>query len=507
MSTSSQHAHSAAELSEVLHQRLPRPFIDQILRTQALVGGRWVEAASQQRFAVDNPATGKALAQVVNCDEAEVSHAIDAAQNAFAGWRNLSGKGRAVFLRRWFDLIMAHREALGALMTLEQGKPFPEACGEVSYGASFVEWFAEEGKRVNGSIPSSPWDDKRLWVMHQPVGVSAAITPWNFPVAMITRKVAPALAAGCPVIVKPPSQTPLCALALGSLAMQAGIPAGVVQILPSNSAGSQRIGAALCASDVVRKLSFTGSTQVGRQLMAQSAPTIKKLSLELGGHAPAIVCEDADLDLAVEGTLAAKFRNAGQTCVCVNRVYVHESLYDKFLERLSARAAALVVDDGFAPGAQIGPLIDDAALEKVERHVADALAHGASLVTGGKRHAKGGRYFQPTVLRDVTPSMLCMREETFGPVVPVCAFDDEADMLRQANGTPYGLAAYLFTQNLGRGLRLIEALEFGIVGVNTGIVSNEVGPFGGMKQSGLGREGSHEGIEAYLETQYVCVAL
>ena len=424
---------------------------------------------------------------------------------ALPAWSRRTGKERAAVMRRWFDLMLAHQDDLAALMTAEQGKPLAEAKGEVAYGASFVEWFAEEAKRVGGETLSSPDPTKRLFVIRQPVGVCAAITPWNFPMAMITRKAAPALAAGCTLVVKPAEQTPLTALALAELAQRAGFPPGVINVLPCDGEHSVEVGRVLCASPVVRKLSFTGSTAVGRILMAQSAPTIKKLSLELGGNAPFIVFDDADLAAAVDGAIASKYRNSGQTCVCTNRFYVQDAVYDDFVARLAARSAALKVGEGTEPDVTQGPLIDDAALRKVEDHVADALAHGARVVAGGRRHAKGGRFYEPTVLADVTSDMLVAREETFGPVAAVFRFVDEADAVAQANDSEFGLSAYFYSRDIARVWRVAEALESGIVGVNTGLISNEVAPFGGVKQSGLGREGSSHGIDEYLEMKYICL--
>jgi succinate-semialdehyde dehydrogenase/glutarate-semialdehyde dehydrogenase len=476
-----------------------------LLQTDAWINGQWV--GSQTRFAVSNPATGEELAQVANVGVSDVNAAITAAEAALPAWRALTGKERSIILRRWFDLIVANSGDLARILTLEQGKPLAEAKGEVAYGASFLEWFAEEAKRVAGAIPASTWNDKRMLVLKQPIGVCAAITPWNFPIAMITRKIAPALAAGCTIIIKPAEQTPLSALALAELSRQAGIPAGVVNVITGDAAQSVAIGKVLCDSPIVRHLSFTGSTEVGRILMAQCAPTIKKLSLELGGHAPFIVFEDADIDAAVAGAMASKYRNAGQTCVCANRFYVHSKVIDAFTERFAKAVQTLTVGNGLDTGVMQGPLIDGAALTKVKEHVADALKKGAKLITGGKVAALGGHFYEPTILSKVTPEMRISFEETFGPVAPIMAFDDDAEVVRLANQSQYGLASYFYSRDIGRIWRVAEALEYGIVGVNSGAVSNEVGPFGGVKQSGLGREGSVWGMDEYLEMKYVCVGL
>lgn len=475
-----------------------------LLRQQCLIGGQWQGAVSRQAFAVTDPATGAELACVPDCGAAETTQAIEAANAAWTQWKAETGHARARILRRWFDLIVQHTEDLAQLITAECGKPLTEARGEVAYGASFVEWFAEEAKRAYGDTVPSPAADKRILVIKQPVGVCAAITPWNFPLAMITRKVAPALAAGCTVVVKPAEQTPLTALALGELATEAGFPAGVFNVLTGDPVA---IGGTLTASPVVRKLSFTGSTEVGRLLMAQSAPTLKKLSLELGGNAPFIVFDDADLDAAVEGAIAAKYRNAGQTCVCANRFLVQDGIYDRFAEKLAARVASLKVGIGREAGVQQGPLIDAAALEKVEALVADAVAHGAMVLTGGKAAELGGTFYSPTVLTNVTPAMRVAKEEIFGPVSPLFRFGSEDEAVTMANDTEYGLASYFYSRDVGRVLRVGEALEYGMVGINTGMISNEVGPFGGVKQSGLGREGSRYGMEEYLEIKYLCLAL
>lgn len=475
-------------------------------RTQAYIDGKWVDAPQNAVFAVDNPATGQTIAQVANLGSEQAQQAISAANSAWPAWRALTGKARAGILRKWFDLINQNADDLARLMTLEQGKPFPEAKGEVAYGASFVEWFAEQAKRIMGDTIDAPMPNSRILVLREPIGVCAAITPWNFPIAMITRKVSPALAAGCTVVLKPAEQTPLSALALAELAQQAGVPAGVLNIVTGDSEQSIAMGKVLCDSPVVRKLTFTGSTQVGRILMQQSAPTIKKLSLELGGNAPFIVFDDADLDAAVEGALASKYRNAGQTCVCTNRFYVHAKVYDAFADKLAqAVKQRLKVGEGFEQDITTGPLIDDAAIAKVEEHVKDALAKGAKVLTGGKRHDRGGRFYEPTVLTNVNRDMICMREETFGPVAPIVKFEDDLDVIKQANDTEFGLAAYFYSRDIGRIFRTAEALEYGIIGVNAGIISSEVGPFGGVKQSGLGREGSVYGIDDFLEMKYVCI--
>ncbi|WP_420799654.1 NAD-dependent succinate-semialdehyde dehydrogenase [Noviherbaspirillum saxi] len=474
-----------------------------LLRNQAYLNGAWVGAAST--FDVTNPADGATIASVPNMGADEARAAIDAANAAFPAWAAKTAKERAAVLRKWFELMMLHAGDLGALMTAEQGKPLPEAKGEVMYGASFVEWFAEEAKRVSGDVMASTWSDKRMVVLKQPIGVCAAITPWNFPIAMITRKVAPAVAAGCTIVIKPAEQTPLSALALAELAHRAGVPPGVINIITADSQRSIDVGKVLCDSPVVRHLSFTGSTPVGRILMQQSAPTVKKLALELGGHAPFIVFEDADIDAAVEGALVSKYRNAGQTCVCTNRFYVHESIYDAFVEKLAAGAAKIKVGNGFEQGVGQGPLIDDQAIAKVEEHVADALAKGANVLAGGKLHALGGHFYEPTVLANVTGDMKIMREETFGPVAAVTRFKTEEEAIAAANDTEFGLASYFYSRDIGRVWRVAEKLEYGMVGINTGIISNEVAPFGGVKQSGLGREGSKYGIEEYLEMKYLCI--
>jgi len=472
-----------------------------LLRSTNLIGGLWAGADDGAQFAVINPATGAKLADVPLCGAAETRRAIDAANAAWPAWRALTARRRSQLLQAWFSLIIKNADDLAQLVTAECGKPLPEAKGEVIYGASFVEWFSEEGKRTYGESIPSPAANTRLVVVKQPIGVSAAITPWNFPLAMITRKVAPALAAGCPVVVKPAEATPLTALALAVLAEQAGFPAGVFNVVTGKPA---EIGGELCANPIVRKLSFTGSTGVGRLLMAQCAPTIKKLSLELGGNAPFIVFDDADVNAAVDGAIAAKYRNTGQTCVCANRFLIQAGIYEEFAAKFAEKASALKVGAGIEAGVAQGPLINAAGLSKVEAHVADAVGKGARVLCGGARHERGGNFFQPTVLADVTTEMKVAREETFGPVAPLFRFETEEQAIAMANDTEFGLAAYFFTRNVGRCWRVGEALEYGMVGINTGMISNEVSPFGGIKQSGLGREGSKYGIEEYLEIKYLC---
>jgi succinate-semialdehyde dehydrogenase/glutarate-semialdehyde dehydrogenase len=472
-----------------------------LLKTDALVNGEWV--AGNGRFDVIDPATGEKLADVANLGAEHTHHAIVAANKAWPAWRAKTAKERAAILMRWFHLLHANADDLARIMTAEQGKPLAEAKGEVGYGASFLEWFAEESKRIYGETVPTTDGNKRYVVIKQPIGVCAAITPWNFPIAMITRKVAPALAAGCPVVIKPAEATPLSALAVAELAQRAGMPAGVLNIVTADGAQSIEVGKVLCSSDVVRHLSFTGSTEVGRILMQQCAPTVKKLALELGGNAPFIVFDDADLDSAVEGAMVSKYRNAGQTCVCANRFYVQAGVYDAFVEKLSAKAGAMKVGNGFEAGVNVGPLIDEQAIGKVESHVADALAKGAKLVVGGER--VGERFYTPTVLSDVTPDMLVSREETFGPVAPVFRFETEAEVVELANATEFGLASYFYSRDIGRVFRVGEALEYGMVGINTGLISTAEVPFGGVKQSGLGREGSHHGMDDYVEVKYLCL--
>jgi succinate-semialdehyde dehydrogenase / glutarate-semialdehyde dehydrogenase len=473
-----------------------------LFRTRCLVGGEWIDADSGATLTIRNPANGETLGTVPAMGAAETRRAIEAANDAWPGWRALTAGARARILRRWFELILEHQEDLAVLMTSEQGKPLAEARGEVLYAASFVEWFAEEAKRIYGDTIPAHQPDKRIVVTKEPVGVCAAITPWNFPLAMITRKAGPALAAGCTMVLKPAGQTPYSALALAALGEQAGIPAGVFSVVTGDA---RDIGGELTGNPRVRKLTFTGSTEVGITLARQCAATVKKMSLELGGNAPFIVFDDADLDAAVEGAIASKYRNTGQTCVCANRLLVQDAVYDAFAEKLAAAVRRLKVGDGLEDGVTQGPLIDMKAVEKVEEHIADALAGGARVVLGGHRHALGGSFFEPTVLADVTPDMKIAREETFGPVAPLFRFRDEAEAIRMANDTECGLAAYFYAAGMNRVWRVAEALEYGIVGINTGIISTEVAPFGGMKSSGLGREGSKYGIEDYLEIKYLCM--
>lgn len=476
-----------------------------LLRTQAFIDGQWVDADHGKTFPVINPADQRPLAAVADLGEAQTLQAIAAANAALADWRARTARERATILRAWFALIMAHQEDLARLLSAEQGKPLTESRGEIAYGASFIEWFAEEARRVYGDVVPHDRQGRRLLVLRQPIGVVAAITPWNFPNAMITRKVAPALAAGCTVVVKPAAETPLSALALAELARRAGVPAGVLNVVTGSDAPA--IGAALTTSPLVRKLSFTGSTAVGKQLMAQCAATMKRVSMELGGNAPFIVFDDADLDAAVAGALASKYRNSGQTCVCTNRFLVQEGIYAAFSQRLVEAVAALKVAPAEVEGAQQGPLISPRALAKVQAHIDDALTQGARLLTGGKPHALGGQFFEPTVLGEVTASMRVAREETFGPLAALFRFRDEQEAIRLANDTEYGLAAYVYTRDLGRAWRVSEALEYGMVGVNEGIISTEVAPFGGIKESGIGREGSRYGIDDYLELKYLCLGI
>ena len=474
-----------------------------LLRSRGYIGGRWEDAESAAVVTVRNPATGQVLGTVPDMGAAETARAIEAAQGALAGWSGRTAKERGRILRGWYEQLMRHQEDLAVLMTAEQGKPLAEARAEIAYAAGFIEWFAEEGKRLYGELIPGHQPDKRLLVMRQPLGVVGAITPWNFPAAMITRKVAPALAAGCTVVCKPAIQTPYSALALAELAERAGVPEGVFNVVTGQDAAG--IGGQLSADERVRKISFTGSTAVGRQLMAQSAGTLKKLSLELGGNAPFIVFEDADLDAAVQGALASKYRNSGQTCVCANRLLVHAQVYEGFAGKLVEAVGRLRVGDGLQGPSDQGPLIDERAVAKVERHIADAVAHGARIACGGKRHALGGRFFEPTVLTEVNERMQIAREETFGPVAPLFRFHSESQALQMANDTEFGLAAYFYTRDLSRAWRLAEALQYGIVGLNTGLISTELAPFGGIKQSGFGREGSRHGILDYTELKYLCV--
>jgi succinate-semialdehyde dehydrogenase/glutarate-semialdehyde dehydrogenase len=473
-----------------------------LLRSQALVDGRWVGADQGATFPVRNPADGSGIARVPDMGAAETRRAIEAAAAAWGPWRARTAKERGAILRRWHELTLQHLEDLALIMTTEQGKPLAEARGEIAYAASFVEWFAEEAKRVYGDTIPQPQADKRLVVLKEPVGVCAAITPWNFPAAMITRKTAPALAAGCTVVLKPAEQTPLSALALAELAGRAGLPPGVLNVVTGRP---EAIGAELTANPLVRKLAFTGSTEVGRLLMRQCADTVKKISLELGGNAPFIVFDDADLDAAADGAFMSKYRNAGQTCVCANRILVQDGVYEAFAAKLRERVLALRVGRGTEAGVTQGPLIDERALVRVEEHIADALAKGARVAAGGRRHALGGTFFEPTILTGVTPAMKLAREEIFGPVAPLFRFRTEAEAIALANDTEFGLAAYFYSRDVGRVWRVAEALEYGIVGINSGIISNEMAPFGGMKQSGIGREGSKYGIEEYLEIKYLCL--
>jgi len=473
-----------------------------LLRQQAYINGQWVDADNGATVAVTNPATGEQIGTVPVMGAAETRRAIEAANAAWPAWRKKTARERALILRTWNDLILANTDDLALLMTAEQGKPLTESRGEVAYGASFIEWFGEQAKRVAGETLASPSAGQRILVTREPIGVCAAITPWNFPIAMITRKAGPALAAGCPMVLKPAQATPFSALALAELAARAGVPAGVFSVVTGKSGD---VGGEMTANPIVRKLTFTGSTDVGRLLMEQSAPTIKKLSLELGGNAPFIVFDDADLDAAVEGAIASKYRNAGQTCVCANRLYVQDSVYDAFAEKLVAAVQKLKVGNGAEEGVTQGPLIDAKAVEKVEQHIADALDKGARVLTGGKRHALGHSFFEPTVLADVTSDMLVAREETFGPMAPLFRFKTEDEAIALANDTEFGLASYFYARDVGRIWRVSEGLESGMVGVNTGLISNEIAPFGGVKQSGLGREGSHLGIDDYLVVKYVCL--
>ena len=475
-----------------------------ILRQQAWVDGRWIDADSGATMAVHNPATGELLGRVPAVGVAETRRAIAAAHDAWAAWRDRPVGERAALLRRWHDLMLENREDLARILTSEQGKPLTEAQSEIEYAASFLEWYAEEAKRIQGEVIPSPWAGRRILTLRQPVGVCAAITPWNFPSAMLTRKAGAAIAAGCTVVAKPASATPFSALAQAALAEAAGLPPGVFNVL-TGPAG--QIGAELTANPLVRMLSFTGSTETGKRLMAACAGTVKKVALELGGNAPFIVFDDADLEQAVEGALASKYRNTGQTCVCANRLLIQDGVYEEFAERLAARVAELRVGDGMEAGVQQGPLISAEAVAKVEAHIADAVSRGARVLTGGQRHALGRTFFQPTVLADVTPDMRVCREETFGPVAPLLHFRTEEEAIRLANATESGLAAYFYARDLGRVWRVAEALEYGMVGVNAGVISTAVAPFGGVKQSGLGREGGREGIAEYLETKYVCLGL
>ncbi len=475
-----------------------------LLREDCFIDNQWVAADSGARLPVHNPATGEVIAQVASAGIAETRRAIAAAAAAFPGWAARTAGDRGLLLRRWFDLMIAHADELGWLLTAEQGKPLGEARGEIRYAASFIEWFAEEGKRMYGDVIPGYTTDRRILVLRQPIGVVGAITPWNFPAAMITRKCGPALAAGCTFVCKPAGETPLTALALAELAQRAGIPAGVFNVVTGKASV---VGGELTSSALVRKISFTGSTRVGVLLAQQCVPTLKRVSLELGGNAPFLVFEDADISAAVEGAVASKYRNTGQTCVCTNRFIVHEAVYGAFTRQLATAVGALKVGDGTDPGVQQGPLINASAVQTVEEHIADATAKGATILTGGHRHARGGTFFEPTVLVDVTEQMRCAVEETFGPVAPVFRFRDEAEALRLANATDFGLASYVYTRDLSRAWRVAEKLEAGIVGVNTGLISTEVAPFGGVKMSGQGREGSKYGLLDYTELKYVCMAI
>jgi succinate-semialdehyde dehydrogenase/glutarate-semialdehyde dehydrogenase len=475
-----------------------------LLRGECYIAGEWRRAADGKTIEVTNPASGDTIATVPSMSAVETREAVESAEAALAGWKAKTGKERAAILRRWFELIMASQEDLAAIMTAEQGKPLAESRGEIAYAASFVEWFAEEAKRVYGDTIPGFSADRRIVVLKQPIGVCAAITPWNFPAAMITRKAGPALAAGCTMVVKPASQTPLSALALCVLAERAGVPAGVLSCVTGSA---REIGGELTANPAVRKLSFTGSTEVGKVLLKQCADTVKRTSMELGGNAPFIVFDDADLDAAVEGVIASKYRNAGQTCVCANRLFVQDGIYEDFVERLSKRVETLKVADGADEGAEVGPLIDEAAVLKVQELIADAVTRGAGVATGGKRHMLGGTFFEPTVVTGATPEMEIFHEEIFGPVAPIIRFGTEDEAIRLANATQYGLAAYFYGRDISRVWRVAEALEFGIVGINQGLISTEVAPFGGMKESGNGREGSKYGIEDYLEIKYLCMGI
>ncbi len=477
----------------------------ELLRDRAYVGGAWVEAEDEATYPVTDPATGETLVEVPAMGRAEARRAVAAATEAFPAWAGLTASERAGFLRRWRDLMLEHAADLGMIMTREQGKPLGESTGEVRYGASFVDWFAEEGRRAYGDVIPTHQAGKRLLVLKQPVGVAAAITPWNFPNAMITRKAAPALAAGCTFVVKPAGATPLSALALAELADRAGIPPGVFNVVTTDRSGP--VGEELTTNPAVRKFSFTGSTEVGKLLLRAAAGTVKKVSMELGGNAPFIVFDDADLDAAVEGAVVAKYRNGGQTCVCANRVFAQDGIYDAFVERLAAASRRLTVGPGTEGGVDVGPLIDAAALAKVERLVADAVERGARVVVGGRPHALGGTFYEPTVLAGVEPGMAVAEEEIFGPIAPVLRFSREEEVIAAANDTPYGLAAYFYARDHSRIWRVMEGLEYGMVGVNTGLISTTVAPFGGWKESGLGREGSYQGLDEYLETKYVCIKL
>ena len=473
-----------------------------LFREQCYVNGEWVDADRGATFDVINPANNQRLGSVPKMGAAETRRAVQSASDAYPSWRALTAKERGAILRKWYELMLQHQEDLALLMTSEQGKPLPEARGEVLYGAAFIDWFAEEGKRTYGDTIPQPNNDWRIVVSKEPIGVCAAITPWNFPNAMIARKVGPALAAGCTMVARPASQTPFSALAMAELGARAGIPKGVFSVITGSST---EMGKELTHSKIVRKLTFTGSTEIGKLLMEQSASTVKKISLELGGNAPFIVFDDADLDAAVDGAMASKFRNTGQTCVCANRILVQDEVYDEFAAKLTQAVRGMKVGDGAEDGVNQGPMIDMAAVEKVEEHVQDALNRGARVITGGKRHALGGTFYEPTVLADVTPEMRIAHEETFGPVAPLFRFNNEIQAIEMANDTEFGLAGYFYSRDVGRIWRVSEGLEFGLVGVNAGVISTEVAPFGGMKESGIGREGSYQGIEEYLEIKYICM--
>lgn len=475
-----------------------------LLKQQVFIDGLWMDAADGKSFAVTNPATGETIAQVPSVSTAQVEQAVQAAEAALNAWKNMTAKERSVLLRKWFDLMVANQEDLAVILSTEQGKPLTESRGEILYGASFIEWFAEEAKRTYGDVIPHDKQGRRLVVIKQPVGVVAAITPWNFPNAMIARKVGPALAAGCTVVIKPASETPLSALALMVLAEQAGIPKGVLNVVTGSS---REIGEVLTTHPVVKKVSFTGSTQVGKLLMKQCSSTMKKISMELGGNAPFIVFEDADLDRAVKGAMASKFRNSGQTCVCSNRILVHANIYDQFLEKLTAAVRKLKVAAAFEEGAEQGPLINEKAVEKIEEHIADAVGKGAKVLVGGKRHELGQTFFEPTVLSHVTPDMLVARNETFAPLAPIFQFSTDEEAIQMANDTEFGLASYIYTESLSRAWKVGEALEYGMVGINEGLISTEVAPFGGVKESGTGREGSKYGIEDYLDIKYMCMGI
>ena len=473
-----------------------------LFRQQCYIDGAWVDADDGGVIDVDNPADNSVIGAVPRMGARETRRAIEAANDAYPDWRARTGKERAAILRRWYELVMENQEDLAVLMTTEQGKPLSESMGEIVYGASFIEWFAEEAKRIYGDTIPQHQRDKRVVVIKEPVGVVVSITPWNFPNAMITRKCAPALAAGCTVVAKPATQTPYSAFALAALAERAGIPKGVLNIV---SGASSEIGAEMTSNPIVRKLSFTGSTEVGKLLIEQCAGTVKKMSMELGGNAPFIVFDDADIDSAVVGAMQSKYRNAGQTCVCANRIFAQDGIYDRFTEKLAEASAALKVGDGMEEGVSAGPLIDIKAVEKVESHIRDAVSKGARVVVGGGRHSNGGNFFEPTVLADVTPEMIVSREETFGPLAPVYRFETDEDVVKKANDTEFGLAAYFYTRDIGRVWRVAEQLEYGIVGINSGIISTEIAPFGGMKESGIGREGSKYGIDEFTEVKYLCM--